>query len=62
MIWSQQAWVSFLGRSVEELSTSTSKEVLQYFDDYYLYTRVNLGFGWDPEVGKIAVWDVLPWG
>lgn len=56
---SERAWLSFLGRSGQELAENTSSEVLRYFDDYFLFARMTLAFGWDPEVGKIAVWDVL---
>ncbi|KAA8912487.1 hypothetical protein FN846DRAFT_933308 [Sphaerosporella brunnea] len=60
MIWSEQAWESLLGRNVKELSENTSPEVLRYFDEFFLFMRINLAFGWDPEIGKIAVWDVVP--
>jgi len=59
MILSKKAWLSFLGRSGQELAENTTTEVLRYFDDYFAFTRVTLAFGWIPEVGKIAVWDVL---
>ncbi|KAI5820196.1 hypothetical protein BZA77DRAFT_349616 [Pyronema omphalodes] len=59
IIWSPKAWQSLLGRTVKELAEETSKEAMCYFDDFFLFSRVNLAFGWDPEVGKIAVWDVV---
>jgi hypothetical protein len=59
MIWSPKAWQSLLGRTVKELAEETSKEEMLYFDDFFLFSRVNLAFGWDVEVGKIAVWDVV---
>jgi hypothetical protein len=59
LIWSERAWESLLGRSVRELAEETSKEALQYFDDYFLFTRISLAFGWDAEIGKIAIYDVL---
>ncbi|KAF8545347.1 hypothetical protein BDD12DRAFT_811448 [Trichophaea hybrida] len=59
LIWSERAWTSLFGKSVKELAEETGKEVLQYFDDFFLFTRVSLAFGWDPEVGKIAVYDVV---
>jgi hypothetical protein len=60
MIWSEQAWESLLGRTVQELAENTSTDVLRYFDEFFLFMRINLAFGWSPEIGKIAVWDVLP--
>jgi hypothetical protein len=60
MIWSEQAWESLLGRTLQDLAENTSTEVLRYFDEFFLFMRINLAFGWDPEVGKIAVWDVIP--
>lgn len=57
LIWSDQAWLSLLGKSVHELSES-SKEDLQYLDDAYMFARTHLAFGWDREIGKIAICDV----
>lgn len=44
----------------KELAENTSIDILKYFDDFFLFTRINLAFGWSPDVGKIAVWDVGP--
>ena len=59
MIWSETAWISLLGRGTQELAEGTSTEVLRYLDDFFLFMRVTIAFGWDPELGKIAVFDVI---
>lgn len=57
LIWSEQAWLSLLGRSAQGFSESC-KEDLQFLDDFYMFARVDIAFGWDSEIGKIAIRDV----
>lgn len=54
LLWSDDAWWQLLGRTKEEL-VSSSEELLKYLEHRLLFLKVWVMFGWAPEIGKLVV-------
>lgn len=57
-LWSPKAWESFLGPHYENFG-ELNEEIYKYFDEYFLFVRLMVVFGWDVEVGRIAVVEII---
>lgn len=56
ILFSGRAWNSFFGRPVEEVVEEASVKLLRHFEQISLFNRFTMVFGFDPGVGKVAVW------
>ena len=54
LLWSDDAWWQLLGRTKEEL-VSSSEELLRYLEHRLLFLKIWVMFGWAPEIGKLVV-------
>lgn len=58
ILFSEQAWNSFFCRTVKEVVEEASVKPLRHFEQITLFDRFTMIFGFDPEIGKVAVWGI----
>lgn len=56
ILFSERAWDSFFGCLVKEIIEEANVKLLRHFEQITLFDRFTMVFGFDPEVGKVAVW------
>jgi len=54
LLWSERAWETLLGRSVEAVTNMTTDEI-RLLEQRMMYLRMHLVVGWEESVGKLAV-------
>ncbi|KAL7266342.1 hypothetical protein RUND412_011114 [Rhizina undulata] len=59
LLVSEQAWTSLFGKSKEELVENTPMEELVKLECRRLFLRVTAMFGWNHEIGRVAIWDFM---
>ena len=58
LIFSPGAWEQLLGRTAEELAQADS-HLLKSLENRILFLRLTLLFGWDQQVGRLCICQVL---
>ena len=53
IIWSDEAWEQLLGRNAEDFASS-SLALLKYLENYLLFLKIAVMFGWSEDVGKLC--------
>lgn len=56
ILFSRRAWDSFFGRLIREVIGEASMERLRLFEQKIIFNRFTMVFGFDPDVGKVAIW------
>ena len=54
LLWSSKAWEELFGRTEEEVTLMTAEEI-GWFEQRVLFMRLHLVFGWEEDVGRLAV-------
>lgn len=54
LVWSDEAWKQLLGRTAEDLATS-SLTLLKYLENRLLFLKLAVMFGWSEDVGKLCI-------
>lgn len=60
LLVSDKAWTSFFCVEPAKLVETLSLERMHEIEAIASFARITCVFGWDSEVGKIAIWDVTP--
>lgn len=58
LLWSPRAWEILFNRSVKQVTEMTLEEH-KLFEQRVMFMRMHLVFGWETNVGKLAILGVM---